>query len=60
MIRSEQSLREDKIDDEEQNDTRIREDTSGDSEADILGVARPSDAQGVGDDTGHAETEEQG
>lgn len=60
MIRPQNALREDEVDDEEEDDARIGKDTRRDGEADVGGMGRQADAQRVGDDAGHGETEEQG
>lgn len=53
------ALHKDEVHDEEEQDAGVGEDVGGDDDAHVVVVARPGDAQAVGDDAGHAEAEEQ-
>lgn len=55
---SHNALREDEVDDEEQQDASRHKDLSGDGDADVGGVRCPDQPHGAGGDSRHAKAEE--
>lgn len=59
MVSTQDALRENEIDDEEEQDTGVGEDVGGDGDLCIVWVIRPDDTHDVGADTGHGEAEQE-
>lgn len=59
VVGADEALREDEVDDEEDDHAGLDEDAGGDGEADVVRVRGPGEAQDEGGGAGHAEAEEE-
>lgn len=57
MVRAHDTLGEDEVDQEQQQDTGLGKDTGGDGHLDVVRHGSPADAEAQRHDTGHAEAE---